>query len=77
MKNNSLKIIRNHKLAPKVVFVDGLAGCGKTMFTSILRFSVVHKKNCLQEPKKLDNTMNLSVPKSRKLPRSAQNSNQS
>ena len=35
MKNNSLKIIRNHKLAPKVVFVDGLAGCGKTMFTSI------------------------------------------
>ena len=36
MKNKNFKIIRKGELAHKIIFVDGLAGCGKTMLSSIV-----------------------------------------
>ena len=33
---NMVKTVRNKFLAPKIVFVDGLWGCGKTMLSPIL-----------------------------------------
>ena len=35
-KNNELKISRNNQLLEQLVVVDGQAGSGKSMFTSIL-----------------------------------------
>lgn len=32
----SLKIVRNNFLAKQIVFIDGLPGCGKTLFSSLL-----------------------------------------
>ena len=36
MNKNYPKIVRGSNLAGKIIFVDGLAGCGKTMFSSII-----------------------------------------
>ena len=32
-------IIRTHHLAEKIVFIDGLPGCGKTLFSSLVTAS--------------------------------------
>ena len=36
MENPSIRISRPEHLAPKVVFVDGIEGCGKTMLAPIV-----------------------------------------
>ena len=36
LKDNNLEICRSKYLAEKVIFVDGLAGCGKTLISSIV-----------------------------------------
>jgi hypothetical protein len=31
-----INVVRNNSLAKKVVFVDGLPGCGKTLFSTLI-----------------------------------------
>ena len=36
MENKNKKIVRNKTLFKKIIFVDGIAGCGKTLFSPII-----------------------------------------
>ena len=36
LKDNNLEICRSKYLAEKVIFVDGLGGCGKTLFSKLV-----------------------------------------
>ena len=36
MNNKSPKIVRKQELAHKIIIVDGMAGCGKTLFSSVV-----------------------------------------